>query len=73
MSGVIPNFHSKFQNQFGVKIKSFKANKTREYFNQILYPFQKNGIIHKSPFNNTPNQNGAAEKKKRHFDNPYEH
>ena len=39
VSIVIPNFHSMVQNQFGVKIKSFKTDNTRNYFNQILSPY----------------------------------
>ena len=39
VSIVIPNFHSMVQNQFGVKIKNFKIDNARDYFNQILSPY----------------------------------
>jgi len=56
------------QNQFGVKIKSFRTDNVRDYFNQILSPyFQSQGIIHDSLCVNTPQQNGVAEKKVGHI------
>ena len=33
VSIVIPNFHSMAQNQFGVKIKGFRTDNARDYFN----------------------------------------
>ena len=49
VSIVIPNFHLMVQNQFGVKIKSFRTDNARDYFNQILSPyFQSQGILHDS-------------------------
>ncbi|KAJ9701255.1 hypothetical protein PVL29_006553 [Vitis rotundifolia] len=49
VSIVIPNFHSMVQNQFGVKIKSFRTDNARDYFNQTLSPyFQSQGILHDS-------------------------
>ena len=65
---VVPNFHSMVQNQFGVKIKSFRTDNARDYFNQILSPyFQSQGIIHESSCVNTPQQNGMAERKNGHL------
>ena len=32
VSIVIPNFHSMVQNQFGVQIKSFRKDNSRDYF-----------------------------------------
>ncbi|KAJ9690830.1 hypothetical protein PVL29_013135 [Vitis rotundifolia] len=65
---VIPTFHSMVQNQFGVKIKSFRTDNARDYFNQILSPyFQSQGILHDSSYVNTPLQNGVAERKNGHL------
>ena len=56
------------QNQFGVKIKSFRTNNPRNYFNQILSPyFQSQGILHDSSCVNTLQQNGVAERKNGHL------
>lgn len=42
------------QNQFGVKIKNFRLDNARDYFNQILSTyFQKEGIIHESSSEHT--------------------
>ena len=68
VSIVIPNFHSMVQNQFGVKIKNFKTDNARDYFNQILSPyFQSQGILHKSSCVNTPQKNGVAKRKNGHL------
>lgn len=68
VSRVVPNFHSMIQNQFGVKIKGFRSDNARDYFNQILTPyFQKEGIIHESSCISTPQQNGVAERKNGHL------
>ena len=68
VSTVIPNFHSMVQNQFGVKIKSFRTDNATEYFNQVLSPyFQSQGIIHDSSCVNTPQQNKVAERKNGHL------
>lgn len=64
----IPNFHSMVQNQIGVKIKSFRTNNARDYFNQILSPnFQSQGILNESSCVNTPQQKGVAEWKNGHL------
>ncbi|KAJ9675453.1 hypothetical protein PVL29_024397 [Vitis rotundifolia] len=68
VSIVIPNFHSMVQNQFGVKIKSFRTNNARDYFNQTLSPyFQSQDILHDSSCVNTPQQNRVAERKNGHL------
>ncbi|KAI3465187.1 hypothetical protein Pfo_021850 [Paulownia fortunei] len=65
VSFVLPNFHIMVQNQFGVKIKQFRSDNAREYFNQVLTPyFEKEGIIHESSCVSTPQQNGIPERKK---------
>ena len=56
------------QNQFGVKIKTFRTDNARDYFNQILSPyFQSQGILHDSSCVNTPQQNGVAKRKNGHL------
>ena len=68
VSTIIPNFHSMIQNQFGVKIKRFRTDNARDYFNQILSSyFQSQGIIHESSCVYTPQQNGVAERKNGHL------
>ncbi|KAJ9685136.1 hypothetical protein PVL29_017248 [Vitis rotundifolia] len=58
------------QNQFGAKIKSFRTDNARDYFNQTLSPyFQSQGILHDSSCVNTLQQNGVAERKKGHLFN----
>ena len=68
VSSVVSNFHSMIQNQFGVKIKIFRSNNARHYFNQILTSyFQKEGIIHESSYVNTPQQSRVAKRKNSHL------
>ncbi|KAJ9686475.1 hypothetical protein PVL29_015399 [Vitis rotundifolia] len=56
------------QNQFGVKIKSFRTDNARDYFNQILSPyFQSQGILHDLSCVNKPQQNGVAKRKNGHL------
>ena len=56
------------QNQFGVTIKRFRIDNTRDYFNQILSPyFQSQGILYDSSCVNTPQQNGISERKNGHL------
>ena len=56
------------QNQFGTKIKHFRLDNARDYFNQILGSyFQKEGIVHESSCLTTPQQNGVAKRKNRHL------
>ena len=68
MSHIFPVFCTIIQNQFGTKIKKIRLDNACGYFNQILSQrFQKEGITHKLSFITTPQQNGVAEKKNRHF------
>ena len=56
------------QNQLEVKIKNFRTNNARDYFNQILSPyFQSQCILHESSCVNTPQQNGVAKRKNGHL------
>ena len=38
VSSIFQNFHVMIQNQFGVKIKKFRSDNAKDYFNQILSP-----------------------------------
>ncbi|PKU79659.1 Retrovirus-related Pol polyprotein from transposon TNT 1-94 [Dendrobium catenatum] len=56
------------QNQFGVKIRRFRSDNAKDYFNQTLFSyFQNEGIIHESSCVHTPQQNGVAERKNGHL------
>ena len=62
------DFHSMIQNQFGVKIKIFRSDNAREYFNQNLTPYlKKEDIIHESSRVNTPQQKGVTKRKNDHL------
>ncbi|RDX81335.1 hypothetical protein CR513_38003, partial [Mucuna pruriens] len=70
VSVIIPSFHSMVQTQFGAKIKKFRTDNARDYFNQVLSTyFTSQGIIHDSSCRNTPQQNGVAERKNGHLHN----
>lgn len=56
------------ETQFQEKIKMFRSDNGREYFNKILGEFLlEKGIIHQSSCSNTPQQNGIAERKNKHL------
>ena len=68
VSSVVLDFHSMIQNQFGVKIKIFRSDNAREYFNQNLTPYlKKEDIIHKSSRVNTPQQKKVTKRKNDHL------
>ena len=53
---------------FDVKIKRFRSDNGKEYFNQVLSSsFAIEGIIHESSCVSTPQQNGVAERKNGHL------
>ena len=58
------------QTQFEEKIQVFRNDNGKEYFNKILgnFFFQEKGIVHQSSCNDTPQQNGVAERKNRHLE-----
>lgn len=67
-SHVFPNFYIMIQNQFRVKVKRFRSDNARDYFNHFLSAFfQKEGIIHELSCINTPKQNGVAARKNGHL------
>ena len=56
------------QTQFHKKIHIFRSDNGKEYFNKILGSFfLETRIIHRSSSNDTPQQNGLAERKNKHL------
>ena len=39
VSNVFSNFHNMIKTQFGVRIKKFKFDNAKDYFNQVLSPY----------------------------------
>ena len=61
-------FYTMVQTQFHEKIQIFKSDNGKEYFNKILGSFfLEIGIVHQSSCNDTPQQNGLAERKNKHL------
>lgn len=57
------NFYSMIQTQFDTKIKIFRTDNGREYFNHVLGSFlAEKGILYQSSCIVTPQQNGIAER-----------
>ena len=68
VESIFKTFFQMIQTQFQVKIKVFRSDNGREYFNKHLSKFfLENGIIHQSSCVDTPQQNGVAERKNRHL------
>ena len=62
------DFCTMVQNQFQAKIKVLRVNNGKEYFSNILGEYiLQNGIIHKSTYFDTPQQNRIVERKNRHL------
>ena len=54
--------------QFHTSIQMLRSDNAREYFNGILgYFFKEKGIFQQSSYNDSPQQNGVAERKNRHI------
>ncbi|XP_040949746.1 protein root UVB sensitive 6 isoform X1 [Gossypium hirsutum] len=65
---VFPIFYNMIKTQFGAKIKRFRSDNAKDYFNQFLSTyFQERGIIHESSCVSTPQRNGVAERKNGHI------
>jgi len=65
---VFKTFYKMIQTQFQTHIQVFRSDNSKEYFNEILGNFfEQNGIVHQSSCNNTPQQNGVAERKNKHL------
>lgn len=65
---IFSKFYNMITTQFGVRIKRFRSDNAKDYFNQTLSSFfRKEGIIHESSCVNTPQQNGVAERKNGHL------
>jgi len=68
VSKVIQDFHKLVKTQFGKEIKTIRSDNGTEYLNQRVQNFfRENGIIHETTCVGTPQQNGIAERKKRHL------
>jgi len=66
--GVFQAFHAMIQNQFSAKIRILRSDNGGEYMNRdFLEYFQRHGLLHESSCNQTPQQNGVAERKNRHI------
>lgn len=52
---------------FGKNNKRVRFGDGKEYFNQFLISFQKQGIVHESTCVHTPQQNEVVERKNRHL------
>ena len=65
---IFKNFHNMIQTQFQTKIKVFRSDNAKEYFNSILGAYlMSHAIIYQSSCVDTPQQNGVAERKNRHL------
>ncbi|KAK0585817.1 hypothetical protein LWI29_034389 [Acer saccharum] len=61
-------FNSMIQTQFQTKVKVFRTNNTKDYFNYLLCEYlMDQGIVHQSSCVYTPQQNGVVERKNRHL------
>jgi len=68
VESIFQTFFQMIQTQFQMKIKVFRSENGREYFNKHLSNFfLENGTIHQSSCVDTPQQNGVAERKNRHL------
>lgn len=68
VESIFKTFFQMIQTQFQVKIKLFRSDNGREYFNKHLSKFfLENDIIHQSSSVDTPQQNGVAKQKNRHL------
>ena len=66
---IFKNFYNMIQTQFQIKIKVFRFDNAKEYFNSILGTYlTSHGIVHQSFCVDTPQQNGVAERKNRHLE-----
>ena len=65
---IFKNFHSMIQTQFQAKVKIFRSDNAKEFFNSNLGNyFVSQGIIQQSSCADTPQQNGITERKNRHL------
>ncbi|XP_071901935.1 retrovirus-related Pol polyprotein from transposon RE1 isoform X4 [Coffea arabica] len=65
---IIPQFYNMILTQFNTRIKVFHSDNGREFVNRSLADFMiQHGILHQTTCVYTPQQNGTAERKNRHF------
>lgn len=62
-----PIFRRMINTHFGKNNKRVRFGDGKEYFNQFLISFQKQGIVHESTCVHTPQQNEVVERKNRHL------
>jgi len=61
-------FYNEIKNQFGISIRILHSDKGREYLSHSFEKFMvTHGILHQTSCAYTPQQNGVAERKKRHL------
>ncbi|KAL3520400.1 hypothetical protein ACH5RR_018549 [Cinchona calisaya] len=65
---IFRSFYTMVEIQFQEKIRIFRSDNGREYFNEILGDFfLEKGIVHQRSCLDSPQQNGIAERKNRHL------
>ena len=65
---IFKNFNSMIQTQFQTKIKVFRKDNAKDYFNFLLGGYlMDQGIVHQSSCVDTPQQNGSTERKNKHL------
>lgn len=67
MTKFFPIFRRMINTHFGKNNKRVRFGDGKEYFNQFLISFQKQGIVHESTCVHTPQQNEVVERKNRHL------
>ena len=65
---IFQKFYAEIQTQFNISIRVLRSDNAREYFSAPFTSFMSHhGILHRSSCAHTPQQNGVAERKNRHF------
>ena len=65
---IFQKFYVKILIQFNISICVLRRDNAREYFSAPFISFMsQHGILHQSSYAHTPQQNGVAERKNRHF------
>ena len=65
---LLKKIHKMIETHFQAKVQALIIDNGKEYFNSILGTYLlENGIVHFSSCNDTPQQNGVAERKNRHL------
>jgi len=65
---IFEQFYREIKTQFSVFIRTLRSDNAHEYFPHQFQNFMSsNGILHQTSCPHTPQQNGVAERKKRHL------